>query len=299
MKVHFLVYIIVLGCLCGQANAFFQKVLDKGIYGDDNRRLITELSPEDNAIEIAQARSVFAQIPKWRITSEDDRSISIKTKNLTDGINFCKDEKFSELPVVSSCTAFLVGPDLILTAGHCLKDSTDCQKNVWVLDYDDSKEFKVSDDNVSFSKDKILKCLEIVSSSNDSDLDYALVRIDKKIVDREALKLRTHWSIHNTDSMLVIGHPFGLPKIMADDVLVRDNSGKNSFTVNADTFSGNSGSPVINSKTHLVEGILIKGGRDFSMDMDTGCNRAFHCSNDGCSGETVQRSKVLPLKFIP
>ncbi|MBC7539898.1 MAG: hypothetical protein H7281_13835, partial [Bacteriovorax sp.] len=59
--------------------------VDKGIYGDDNRKLVSELDGQFNEIQIEQSRAVLAQVPKWRITSEDKTSISIKTKSLASG----------------------------------------------------------------------------------------------------------------------------------------------------------------------------------------------------------------------
>ncbi|MDO9181033.1 MAG: serine protease [Bacteriovorax sp.] len=272
---------------------------DKGIYGDDNRSLISELNKEDNKLQIENSRAILAQVPKWRVTHEDQKSISIKTRSLGSGMNFCADEKFSELPLTSSCSAFLVGPDLILTAGHCLKDKYECQNNYWILDYNDSSFFEGADGTIDFLKDNIVSCVQIISSSENPKLDYALVRISRKITDRFPLKIRRSGIVDSVDLLYVVGHPMGLPKILTDQAKIRDNSNTYSFITNADTFSGNSGSPVINAKTQVVEGILVRGGDDFKLDTDLGCNRSYHCLDNECKGETVQRSSVLPVKLIP
>lgn len=273
--------------------------VEKGIYGDDNRKLVSELSIDSQKKEIEQSRSVLAQIPKWRVTSEDSQSIQIETKSLAAGMNFCADEKFSDLPLVSSCTAFLVGPDLLLTAGHCVKDKYECQKNYWVLDYNDAMDFTAPNGTVKIKKENIVSCSQLISISENTKLDYALLKINRKLTDRTPLAIRRVGKVSDSDSLAVIGHPMGLPKIMADQADIRNNTLTYTFLTNADTFSGNSGSPVINSKTHIVEGILIKGDEDFQMDLDLGCNRSFHCLADECKGETVQRTSVLPLNLIP
>ncbi|MBC7538691.1 MAG: trypsin-like peptidase domain-containing protein, partial [Bacteriovorax sp.] len=261
--------------------------------------LVSELDGQFNEIQIEQSRAVLAQVPKWRITSEDKTSISIKTKSLASGMNFCSDEKFSDLPLVSSCSAFLVGPDLLLTAGHCVKDKSDCQNSYWILDYNDIAGFDNSTGTTVFQKDNIVTCAQILSRSENPKLDYALIKLNRKITDRTPLKIRRLGTVDSADSLLVIGHPMGLPKIMADQALIRDNSLTYTFVTNADTFSGNSGSPVINPATQMVEGILVRGDEDFKMDLDLGCNRSFHCYGPECKGETVQRTTVLPLKLIP
>lgn len=274
-------------------------LIDKGVYDEDNRTLMSELDPDFDKIDIELSRSVLAQIPKWRITAEDNESISIRTKSLTNGLKFCPDEKFSELPIVSSCSAFMVAPDLILTAGHCLKDKYECQKNYWVLDYDDAAGFEGPSGTATFKKENVYSCSKILSWSENPKLDYALVQLNRKITDRPPLTIRRTGKVDDSESLTVIGHPLGLPKIISNEAIIRNNSLIYTFLTNADAFSGNSGSPVINSKTKQVEGILVRGDEDFKMDIDLGCNRIFRCQRNDCRGETVQRTTVLPLKLIP
>ncbi|MDD4972942.1 MAG: serine protease [Bacteriovorax sp.] len=282
-----------------QAHSIWDYSFDKGIYGDDNRRLIEELDKQIDVEQIEQSKAVLAQVPKWRVSSEDTTTISIQTKSLISGMNFCADEKFSDLPLISSCSAFLVGEDLLLTAGHCVKDKYQCQKNYWVLDYNNASGFEGPNGTVVFKKENIVTCAQILSWSENPKLDYALIKINRKITDRTPLKIRRNGAVDKNDSLLVIGHPMGLPKIMADQARIRDNSLTYTFVTNADTFSGNSGSPVINPNTKLVEGILVRGDEDFRMDINLGCNRSNHCQGPECRGETVQRTTVLPLKLIP
>lgn len=295
MKLLFKILLIAL--LPFEGHAYF--IVDKGIYDDDNRQLVSELDSLHDGRELKLSRSVFAQVPKWRIVSENKESISVQTKSLSGGLNFCPDEKFSELPLVSSCTAFLVGPDLILTAGHCLKDKYECQKNYWVLDYDDAAGFVGPNGSATFNKENVYSCSQILSSSENTKLDYALIKLNRAVVDRPIFNIRRTGKVENNAKLLVIGHPMGLPKILASESIVRSNLLPNTFVTNADTFSGNSGSPVINSETHIVEGILVRGDDDFKMDLDLGCNRVYKCIGSDCRGETAQRTTVLPLKLIP
>jgi hypothetical protein len=274
------------------------QIVEKGIYGDDNRRLVTALDESESSLK-EMSRSVLAQVPLWRVTSEDSTSYSINTKSLAAGMNFCADEKFSELPLVSSCSAFLIASDLLLTAGHCIKDKFDCQKNVWVLDYEDSLGFSEKNPDVKIQKDNVVKCDKLISIQENSKLDYALIKLDRKITDRKPLSIRKFGKVSTDANLEVIGHPMGLPKIIANEARIRNNSLPFSFVTTADTFSGNSGSPVINSESHQVEGILVRGDSDFQMDIDLGCNRASHCLETECKGETAIRTTELPFKFFP
>lgn len=271
---------------------------DKGIYGDDNRRLVSEIDSSEETLR-EMSRAVLAQVPRWRVTEEDKTSYTIATKNLEKGMNFCPDEKFSALPLVSSCSAFLIGEDLLLTAGHCVKDKFDCQKNFWVMDYDDELGFSIDHPKVKIEKEKVVTCEKLISIQENSKFDYALMKINRKVVDRKPLVIRKLGKVSNDANLTVIGHPMGLPKIVAGEAKIRSNHLPYTFLTNADTFSGNSGSPVINLETHQVEGILIRGDSDFQMDLDLGCNRAYHCANNECKGETVMRTTELPFKFFP
>jgi len=274
-----------------------QTSTDKGIYGEDNRRLVSELDSGEELKEMS--RAVLAQVPRWRVTEEDKTSYTIATKNLEKGMNFCPDEKFASLPLVSSCSAFLIGEDLLLTAGHCLKDKFDCQKNFWVLDYEDELGFSAGVSKVKIDKEKVVTCDKLISIQENSKFDYALMKINRKVSDRKPLTIRKLGKVNSDANLAVIGHPMGLPKIIASEAKIRTNHLPYTFLTNADTFSGNSGSPVINMETHQVEGILIRGDSDFQMDLDLGCNRAYHCSNNECKGETVMRTTELPFKFFP
>ena len=272
---------------------------DKVIYGEDSRTLVSELSSDEFAFTIETSKSVLAQIPNWRITGDTKESISVQTKDLQTGLKICEGEKFLTLPLVSACTAFLVGPDLIATAGHCVKDKYDCKKQTWVLDYDTDMEFVGPSGSAVFPKNKTYACKELVGWSENPKLDYAIIKLDRKIEDRRPLMLRRDGKTSSSESLMVIGHPLGMPKIMAANILIRDNTQTYTFKTNADTFSGNSGSPVIGLVSGLVEGILVRGDDDFEMDIDLGCQRPAKCGDKECRGETVQRSTVLPFKYIP
>lgn len=273
-------------------------VSEKGIYGDDNRRQIGELS--DSEAELKElSRSVLAQVPRWRISSEEMDAYTLETKSLEKGMNFCPDEKFATLPLVSNCTGFLIGSDLMLTAGHCVKDKFDCQKNIWVLDYDDELGFSNENQFVKIDKNKVVTCEKLISVQENVKLDYALIKISKKLDDRKPFSIRKLGKVSTEATLAVIGHPMGLPKIVAGQARIRNNSLPYTFLTNADTFSGNSGSPVINLESHQVEGILVRGDSDFQMDVELGCNRSYHCGRNDCKGETVMRTTGLPFKFFP
>lgn len=271
---------------------------EKMIYGVDNRKTLSELDPDTDAKTLELSQSVLAQIPNWRIEKTKEY-LSVQTRDLQSGLKVCSDEKFLDLPLVSACTAFLVGPDLIVTAGHCIKDKYDCKKQTWVLDYDSKGDFVSPNGTITFPVENSYSCVDLISWSENSKLDFALVKLDRVVDNRSPLKIRREGKVNSNESLMVIGHPLGLPKMIADNIFIRDNSPIYAFKTNADTFSGNSGSPVFGLISGLVEGILVRGDDDFSMDINQSCQRIQKCQDKECRGESVQRSTFLPFKYIP
>lgn len=291
-----LLYIHLCFILLGVAHAGTEKM----VYGVDDRKTMDELDPDTDAKTLTLSKSVLAQIPNWRIEkSKKSEVISVKTRDLQSGLKVCSDQKFLDMPLVSACTAFLVGPDLIVTAGHCIKDKFDCKKQTWVLDYDSKGDFISPNGTISFPVENTYSCVDLVSWSENTKLDFALIKLDRVVEDRAPLKIRREGKVNTSESLMVIGHPLGLPKMMADNIFIRDNSPIYAFKTNADTFSGNSGSPVFGLLSGLVEGILVRGDDDFHMDINQGCSRVQQCQDKECRGESVQRSTFLPFKYIP
>src|SRR5262249_51918318 len=77
---------------------------------------------------------------------------------------------------------------------------------------------------------------------------------------------------------------------------VRNNAPDAFFVANLDTYGGNSGSPVFNSDTHVVEGILVRGENDFVLQGT--CMVSLVCPTTGCRGEDCTRTAVF-AQFLP
>ncbi len=296
MKLMSLIILSLIG-----SNLWGAPVVDKVIYGEDDRRTMSELDPGllDDAQILEWSRSVLAQIPHWRVDQFLSDSFSIETKDMYSGLNICSDERYLNMPLVSSCTAFLVAPDLLMTAGHCIKDKYDCKKQSWVLDFNDSRDFTSPQGSITFELKETFYCQELLAHVVNPKSDYALIKIHKPILDRKPLPLRRDGKISQKETLIVIGHPLGMPKMVSTNISIRENLNPTLFKTNADTFSGNSGSPVLNSKTGVVEGVLIRGEDDFIDVIELGCKKSKRCLGSDCRGETVGRATSFPLKFIP
>ena len=127
--------------------------------------------------------------------------------------------------------------------------------------------------------------------------DYALIQLDRKVAGHKALAIDRGQNLKKGDKMMVIGHPVGLPLKISAGAAVRDASQQGYFVTDLDTFGGNSGSPVFNTATRLIAGILVRGDEDFQKT-PAGCTTMATYAQDGGRGEDVTRISVLE-SFIP
>ncbi len=234
------------------------------IYGTDDRKDVYETT---SALHLKLAKSTAGMIKKSMFTP-GLKALSFDLKEvqtLERAANVCTSEKFSQQPLAAMCSGFLVGPDTLITAGHCY-NTFDLPENVckdfaWVFDFD----MKSASHNPtkSISINNIYNCKQVVAVQRDGLYDFAVIKLDRKVVGREPLKYRTTGKISVNDPMVVIGHPTGLPLKIAGNGKVTNNNETTRFSTNLDTFHGNSGSAVFNSTTGQVEGILIMGKNDY------------------------------------
>lgn len=206
---------------------------------------------------------------------------------------------FSRQALLIDCTGFLVAEDIMVTAGHCILDQNDCSSSQWLFDYTrkeaSDKQFKISN---------TVGCKEIISRKfiKEEGVDFAIIRLSRKIKDRTPLRFRTNGEIEKDTPVVMIGHPLGLPMKLTKGANVWHIDEDWTFSANLDAFGGNSGSPVINENTGLVEGILVRGGADFH-DLENGKLMVNLCDErsdeDGCGyGEDVTRITKLNLSNI-
>lgn len=256
----------------------------KVIYGEDNR-----VDPENatNKLHVKLAKSTAAHVKKSNLTEHKDQYL-LKNVTLQESMNICASEKFSQQNSVARCSGFLVGPDLLVTAGHCVPSQYQCDSYLWVFDY---KTDEIAD--LAVEKSKVYKCKKILNQALDSSVksDYALIQLDRVVTDREPLKFRTEGKVKTGTELVVIGHPSGIPTKISAGAAVKKNDQDQYFVSDLDTFGGNSGSAVFDSKTGQVEGILVRGAKDYVMS-SKGCyvvNKCDGISNFGCGGESVSR----------
>lgn len=268
----------------------------KVIYGADDRvDLVDVINPKYKEL----ASSTAAMVSNNRLSELNNEQVVLAGKTLVE-TGVCSTERFALQPTAARCSGFLVGEDILVTAGHCIQSQFDCDQNSWVFDY---KVDFPSQSEVVVDKSNIYQCESIISSNLDSvtQSDYAVVKLSKKVLDRGPLKFRRSGMVSISDRLVVIGHPSGLPTKVAAGAKVR--SVNDIFMVtNLDTYGGNSGSAVFNELTKEVEGILVRGDTDYVWDPEQQCRVSNVLSDRGGRGEDVTLITIvegLPAQVLP
>ena len=260
------------------------------IYGRDDREIITNKS-DPRVQELSKSIALIVSVD---VVSEGLLRTTIKGASLQETMKMCVSEHFVTKPAIPGCTGFLVAPNVLATAGHCFMNESDCATKKIIFDVDAKDQSKKG---YSVSNNDVFSCARVISTvydmNNPGEQDYALIELDRAPRRRLPLKLNMSKKIDNKANVFMIGHPFGMPLMLSRESALIDNNDTYQFTASLDSFEGNSGSPVFNSRTLQVEGILVNGQEDLVYDSKNECYR--NIVYDGKKGgEGVYRATELP-----
>jgi hypothetical protein len=270
------------------------------VFGDDNHSKLSTSSPLN---VLGQATAITLMRPNYEINSKG--GLDLNTTPLT---NFCSDESFyGEQSLSYSCTGFLVGPDLLVTAGHCMyaintangeiknEPGKACEVFDWLFDFQTSEKGETQTKDIP--SDRLYHCKQIIYATELEKApfsDYALIQLDRPVVGRTPLVMSAKPVINGSVNFM-IGHPFGTStKLTNNGSVIRNNPTRTSFITNLDAFEGNSGSPVFNTANEVI-GILISGtpSANTYLDKKNNCERVNRCDQNGqhCREPDLDSSK--------
>lgn len=257
----------------------------RGVFGKDDRK---EIKDAHGFKDFARATAVM--ISKESIYNNEFYSWSLRERlqRQFGTSKFHSNVKYLDQPALGSCTGFLIAPDVLVTAGHCINSMETADKYVWVFDYTSDSNF-IDGRRLRFNNDNIFEVERIITSdlNDDTNDDYAILRLSKKS-DRAPYRFRTSGKVLEEGGINTIGSPTGLPLKLATNAVVVDNSPSNWFKSNIDSFPGNSGGPVFD-QNGFIEGILVRGAVEYSNGKYTGDYK--YDANCDCV-KTVQWNEV-------
>ena len=230
-----------------------------------------------------------------------------KLETLGEARGACKTERFVSQPTNAFCSGALVGPDLVLTAGHCLTgeltgDVPFCRKHIkFVFGYQMNSDQKTVR---SIPTSEVYDCENIVTisadiQSNDHYYDFALVKLTRKVTNHQPLLIDRSGVLADLNTKLtMIGYPNGIPqKIDLGGTVKTSLASQPFFVANLDSIGGNSGSPIFDEKSGLIIGVLggkvitkrNSGDMDYIATGDLSCTVENRVASSNTLGDLVTR----------
>ena len=235
---------------------------------------------------------------------------SLKRQYETDNIS--TDIRFLDQPTFGSCTGFMISPDLMVTAGHCIDYGNYKDWSV-VFDYTSEQKFEPlvkGGNKIGYKKyissSDLYKVKEVLTTKLDENTssDYCVVRLDRPVT-RRPFRFRTAYKVPYTDEMTTIGSPKGLPLKKVEGAKVVRNLSDEYFVTDLDGFPGNSGGPVFNSSEGFfgfIEGILVRGPSiNFYIDEECECLKTSEYTDNYAfwvQGVEIQRIANVPWNVL-
>jgi V8-like Glu-specific endopeptidase len=310
------------GALLRAEGGFDPNYMPASYYGDNDLKDYYQAS---QTMRRLSESTVALFSPRALIRDEETGSYRLGSRTLQGRFNLQPGEAFAGQPSEAYCSGVLVGPDLVLTAGHCFKPHPKggpCNQVRFLFGYALNSAGQAP---ATFPAENVYSCSSILVQQvreekdgagnhfvcrngncvnrplNGNGADFALVRLDRKVTGRHPLAI-SRTAIRAGATVGAIGYPSGMPvKIQEQGARVRSVTREGYFVADLDTFGGNSGSPVFNMQTFKIEGILIRGGVDYVYTAATSTatvedpaspygykpGKANYYSQDGGRGEDV------------
>ena len=241
-------------------------IANKAIYGSDSRQEHSAMPSEWTSIGDAVAMIYDTQSNRVF----DSQGVFQYEQSLRDKHGDCDGTplRFSDQPTPGRCTATLIAPNKVATAGHCFKPHL-CGRLAFVFGATTDAMVR----GTPFAADRLYSCGSVEISVSTGGKDWAVVRLDRSVPDSVASPVRVaSTEVAIGTPVMSIGHPDGLPRKYAGDAQVKEvmQSGTDAFrfSTNVDAFVGSSGSGVFDIETREMVGILINGNHDYD---DKGC----------------------------
>lgn len=274
---------------------------DTVIYDVDDRKdyfSLVDSGTQEDELKKKLADATVILTDKDKLIEQEDGSFTLSVDDFTrSNLPPCADENFRNQHVGGWCSGFMIGPDLIATAGHCGESEFEIKNTAYVFGFNVAGQG--GQGTTHFNVNQVYFGVELLAHDLSPTGDYAIVRVDRAITAPGAapLSVRRSGRLELGENIGVIGYPSGLPVKIAfgvETVVMRDEDPW--LLANLDTYGGNSGSAVFNAEG-MVEGILVRGARDYITDHENGCFMSNKLANTE-GGEAITKARVF-VDMIP
>jgi hypothetical protein len=271
------------------------------VFGTDNRQEIYTLGLEPQY----ESDSVALTINVDSVTDNGNGTSTLTTTPFNsvgpyEGASgsagpLCSNEPFKGQPKYLFCTAFLVAPTLIATAGHCTGTIVGHRYVFgFVMDSANQPRTTVKTADVYAAR------RVVASVSNPGVEDWSIVELDRAVPNRRIVPMRRAGALGDDQSLTLFGHPQGLPMKYASGGVSKASAAPQYFGFTLDHNRGNSGGPIFNATTHEAEGIVsTTPGSDFVWNAAGACYKSNVCSSTtGCPGWAGAQRITTPAAWV-
>jgi hypothetical protein len=264
------------------------------VYGKDNR---TEEYQVTNSAYRHAGDATVMLVYATDLVSNGDGTYTLSSKTFADwyrsidpigtGLPLCSTEPFRNQPAPGVCSGVLVAPNIVATAGHCVACETIGNLAVvfgFVM-------ANATTPTLTIPEEDVYWCSEVIAYHNQYP-DWSLIRLDRNVTSHVPAALGGR--VPDAQPLLLVGHPWGIPRKYDAGGTVRDNTPVTYFQANVDAYQGNSGSPIFNRSTLKVEGLVSTGKQDFVTNSAGTCDISNICPDTGCpSWEDITRIEMF------
>lgn len=255
----------------------------------DDRRDPLAGGPLPGAIR-ERARRTCYLIGAAAVATRRDGQVKLHSAGYGEYHNLCRDERFWSQPCVIErdgealggygYTGLLIAPDLVLTCWHGW-EAFSYRPHLALFDYAlhaDSRgpEWLSAEAVVEvapYPERRPGGAAMTPAADDDASRDWVVLRLARPVRHLGTLAPLPLGTAASGDAVYTLGYPCGLPLKLADGAEVL-TAGPRGFRANLDTFTGNSGSPVFDARTHALVGMVVeaqKGEGDFEPSPARGC----------------------------
>ena len=216
----------------------------------DTRQEVYELTGQT----LQDSDSLVALFPSSQVKDRGDGTSELVTVPYGAFHHLCPTERFWQQPSASYCSGVLVGEDVIATAAHCIAGK-ELPAFSYVFGYRmrdaTTPELIINNTDIYQAREVLAWHLDHFAS------DWTLLRLDRPVVGHHIAPIQQAGTIRRGQPVHAIGYPLGLPAKFAPGVV---QSNKDTALITSiPSYPGSSGSPVFNSTSHELEGIILGG----------------------------------------
>jgi hypothetical protein len=226
---------------------------------------------EDNRMDVCMlpdgeinnnAESVAAICLQEGLIETDNNTSLLKVEQYSKHFNLHLNEPFRHQPIAVGRlgTCFLVKKNVIAAAAHCVTEES-LPRLRFVFGYKMLDAYNAATQLPERNIYRGTRIIKRVYNPPPNMPDWALVELDREVAYRSVVTM-SEKELSPEQEIYVLGHPLGLPMKYGPGGIVKEIK-DTYFSAALDVCSGNEGSPIFDSKTHKVVGVMAK---DYSRD---------------------------------